>query len=621
MNELKFDVLVVGAGHAGIEASLACARLGMKTAVFTMNMDLVGNMPCNPSIGGTGKGHLVFEINALGGEMGKAADAVMLQSRMLNSSKGPAVHSLRMQSDRVAYRNYMKKALENTSNLTLIQAEVIEVLVEGGEVCGVKTAFGMEYEGKAVIVATGTSLGGRIIVGEASYQSGPDNTLPATRLAQSLINRGVKIVRFKTGTPPRVHADSLDYDEMEIQPGDEFPRLFSSDEYGTNSRCCYITYTNEKTHEIIRKNLHRSPLFGGEIKGTGPRYCPSIEDKVVRFADKERHQLFIEPMGLDTKEMYIQGLSSSMPEDVQREIVRSIKGLTHARIMRTAYAIEYDCADPTQLKPTLEFRDIPGLYGAGQFNGSSGYEEAAAQGLIAGINASLKIMGKPEFILTRGEAYIGTLIDDLVTKGTNEPYRIMTSRSEYRLYLRQDNAKTRLMEKGHDTGLVSDEEYEKFIEDEELLENEIERLNSQSLKMSEELNNLLVSRGYEKLTDGIRKAELLKRPLISVFDIYSLDGTAGIPRHIAERAEIEIKYEGYIKKELSEVERFKHLEEKQIPSDIDYSKITGLRIEARQKLENFRPESVGRASRISGVSPADISVLLIYLSQRGKRND
>lgn len=620
MNDLVYDVIVVGAGHAGIEASLAAARLGLKTAVFTLNIDLVGNMPCNPSIGGTGKGHLVFEINALGGEMGKAADAVMLQSRMLNSSKGPAVHSLRMQADRAAYRNYMKKVLENTPNLTLVQAEVTDILLENGVVCGVMTAFGMRYDAKAVIMATGTSLAGKVIVGETSYQSGPDNTLPATRLAKNLTDIGVKIVRFKTGTPPRVHADSLDYDEMEIQYGDEFPKLFASDDYGVNLRCCYITYTNEKTHEIIRKNLHRSPLFGGEIKGTGPRYCPSIEDKVVRFADKERHQLFIEPMGLDTKEMYIQGLSSSMPEDVQREIVHSIKGLTNAKIMRTAYAIEYDCADPTQLKPTLEFRDIPGLYGAGQFNGSSGYEEAAAQGLIAGINAALKIKGKSEFILSRGEAYIGTLIDDLVTKGTNEPYRIMTSRSEYRLYLRQDNVKRRLMPKGRMIGLVTDEEYEKFLKDEELLNSEIQRLNAETLKSTDSVNDLLVSRGYDKLSGGIRKDELLKRPLISIWDIYNLDGTADIPRHIAERAEIEIKYEGYIKKELADVERFKHLEEKQIPADIDYSKITGLRIEARQKLEKFRPESVGRASRISGVSPADISVLLIYLSQRGKRN-
>lgn len=620
MNELFFDVAVIGAGHAGIEAALASARLGMKTAVFTMNMDLVGNMPCNPSIGGTGKGHLVFEINALGGEMGRAADAVMLQSRMLNASKGPAVHSLRMQADRVRYRNYMKNVLENTENLTLVQAEVTGILTENGCVSGVKTAFGMIYRVRAAVVATGTSLGGRVIAGEHAYDSGPDNTLPATKLTEALMNIGVSVIRFKTGTPPRVHSDSIDYSVLERQDGDEPAFLFSSNEYGKNLLPCYVTYTNSETHRIIRENLHRSPLFGGVIKGTGPRYCPSIEDKVVRFADKERHQIFIEPMGLDTKEMYLQGLSSSLPEDVQRDIVHSMKGLENAVIMRTAYAIEYDCSDPTQLRPTLEFRDIPGLYGAGQFNGSSGYEEAAAQGLVAGINAALKIKGEEELVLSRAESYIGTLIDDLVTKGTNEPYRIMTSRSEYRLYLRQDNAKARLTPKGHAVGLVSDAAYAEFVEEEKKVARECERLRSESIPASKQLDGLLEKRGYESTGCGMRKAELLKRPDVLITDIYALDGTSDVEDHIARRVQTEIKYEGYIKKQLAEISRFKTLEEKLIPSWLDYNDIKGVRIEARQKLIKQQPRSIGQASRISGVSPADISVLLIYLAG-GNRND
>ncbi|HOJ47800.1 MAG TPA: tRNA uridine-5-carboxymethylaminomethyl(34) synthesis enzyme MnmG [Bacillota bacterium] len=618
----EYDVIVVGAGHAGIEAALAAARTGQKTALFTLMLDLVGNMPCNPSIGGTGKGHLVFEIDALGGEMGRAADAVMLQSRMLNTSKGPAVHSLRMQADRRKYQEYMKHVLENTANLTLIQAEVVGISVQNKKVDGVYTAFGGFYPAKAVIIATGTSLRGRIICGEEAYDAGPDNTVSATRLSKSLEEAGIKLVRFKTGTPPRIHADSIDYSQLEVQYGDEPPTMFTSDTPKPNKKVCYIAYTNEETHRIIRENLHRSPLYSGVITGTGPRYCPSIEDKVVRFADKPRHQLFIEPMGENTKEMYIQGLSSSLPEEVQKQVVHSIKGLERAVFMRTAYAIEYDCCDPTQLYPTLEFKEISGLYGAGQFNGTSGYEEAAAQGLIAGINASLKIQGKEPLVLLRSESYIGTLIDDLVTKGTNEPYRIMTSRSEYRLLLRQDNAKTRLIEKGRRVGLVSDEKYAEYRKNQALLEAEIQRLRSETLRCTPELNQLLTSYGYEELHDGIRKAELLKRPLITIDDIYRLEGRVpDIPNSIKKRAEIEIKYEGYIKKQLAEVERFKKLEEKKIPPDIDYKKIKGIRLEAMQKLEKIRPENIGQASRISGISPADISVLLIYLSQYGRGNE
>ncbi|MBR6563323.1 MAG: tRNA uridine-5-carboxymethylaminomethyl(34) synthesis enzyme MnmG [Clostridia bacterium] len=614
------DVAVIGAGHAGLEAALACARMGVRTILFTLTLDLVGNMPCNPSIGGTGKGHLVFEIDALGGEMGRAANAVMLQSRMLNASKGPAVRSLRMQSDRVRYRDYMKNIVERTDNLLLKQSEVVSVEAEEGRIVGVTTSFGAFYPCKCVIIATGTSLGGRIIVGEEAYESGPDNTLPAKRLVDSLAEIGVKLTRFKTGTPPRVHADSIDYEKLERQDGDENPTMFGYYESRPNLMPCYVAYTNRKTHDIIKANLDRSPLYSGVIHGTGPRYCPSIEDKVVRFSDKERHQIFVEPMGTDTKEVYLQGLSSSLPEEVQLELIHSIEGLEHAEFMRTAYAIEYDCCDPLQLTNSLEFREISGLFGAGQFNGSSGYEEAAAQGLIAGINAALKVKGEEPFTLTRSESYIGTLIDDLVTKGTNEPYRIMTSRSEYRLLLRQDNAQTRLMPKGHALGLVSDERYNEFLDNENALSELIYSLEHESIRGGSALDDLLESRGYARTGAGIVKAELLKRPEITIHDVMALSGDEGrYSDNLLSRAETEIKYSGYIKRQLAEVERFKKLEEKVIPENIDYTEIRGLRLEAAQKLQKLRPENIGRASRISGVSPSDISVLLIYLSQGGKR--
>ncbi len=616
----SFDVAVIGAGHAGLEAAFAAARMGVKTALFTLTLDLVGNMPCNPSIGGTGKGHLVFEIDALGGEMGKAANEVMLQSRMLNASKGPAVRSLRMQADRVRYRDYMKKIVERTENLTLKQCEVIGIEADENGVTGVLTSFGAFYPAKCIVIATGTSLGGRIIVGEEAYQSGPDNTLPANRLVDSLREIGVKLVRFKTGTPPRVHADSIDYSKLERQDGDENPTMFGYYPSRPNLLPCYIAYTNTKTHEIIKNNLSRSPLYSGVIHGTGPRYCPSIEDKVVRFSDKERHQIFVEPMGLDTKEIYLQGLSSSLPEEVQLQLVHSIEGLENAVFMRTAYAIEYDCCDPLQLKNTLEFREISGLFGAGQFNGSSGYEEAAAQGLIAGINAALKVKGEEAFTLMRSESYIGTLIDDLVTKGTNEPYRIMTSRSEYRLLLRQDNAQTRLLPKGYKLGLISQERYDEFLAREKSLEDLIYSLEHESIKASQALDDLYEERGYARTGNGINKADLLRRSGITIQDIFALSGDEReYDPSVVARAETEIKYSGYIKRQLAEVERFAKLEEKQLPDDIDYISIRGLRIEAAQKLQKLRPENIGRASRISGVSPSDIQVLLIYLAQGGNK--
>lgn len=621
------DVAVIGAGHAGIEAALACARMGLKTLLFTINLDGVANMPCNPSVGGTGKGHLVFEIDALGGEMGVAADKVTLQSRMLNKSKGPAVHSKRVQTDRRMYHAVMKQTLENEKNLSLIQAEIVDFETENGAISSVITKLGAQWRVKAAVICTGTYLRGKIIIGDVMYASGPDGMLPAQGLEAALVREGISLRRFKTGTPPRVDRDSIDFSKLEVQPGDDYIKPFSAltDEAELNSRTqlpCHIVYTNSRTHEIIRENLDRSPLYSGKIHATGPRYCPSIEDKVVRFAGKERHQLFIEPMGADTKEMYIQGFSSSMPEDVQRMMLHSLPGFENAVTMRPAYAIEYDCVDPTQLAPTLEFRSVGGLYGAGQFNGSSGYEEAAAQGLIAGINAALKIKGEPPLILTRDSSYIGTLIDDLVTKGTNEPYRIMTSRSEYRLLLRQDNADARLTEYGRRVGLVSDVRYEHYLRRRKAIKAEVDRLEKTVIAPSEEANKLLEAHGTAGITSGVSLASLLRRPQLDYDAVEPLDKERpSLPRDICEAAWIEIKYEGYIKRQVAEAERFRKYESRLLPEDIDYASITGLRIEAAQKLALMKPENIGRASRISGVSPADISVLLIWLSRRSRNEN
>ncbi len=613
----KFDVAVIGAGHAGIEAALASARLGCKTVVFTINMDAVGNCPCNPSIGGTAKGHLVREIDALGGEMGKTADECMLQMRMLNRGKGPAVHSLRAQIDRRKYSDTMKHKLELQKNLELHQAEIVDV-EEEKEIWRVTTRMGAEYEVKAVIIATGTYLGGRIYIGEVSYESGPDGIFPATFLGGSLKKLGLSLRRFKTGTPARVLKSSIDFSDLEEQAGDEptIPFSYETEEELKNKVLCHISWTNEMTKKIILDNIHRSPLYSGMIHGIGPRYCPSLEDKIVRFSDKERHQLFIEPCGENTEEMYLQGMSSSLPEEVQLKFYHSIKGLENAVIMRPAYAIEYDCVDPLQMNNTLEFIDHPGLYGAGQFNGSSGYEEAAAQGLVAGVNAALKIKGEEPMILDRAGSYIGTLIDDLVTKGANDPYRMMTSRSEYRLILRQDNADERLTPIGKRIGLISDERYNKFLLKQQLKEAEIKRIRNKVISPGEKVNEILVSRETSPITTGVKLVDLIKRPQLSYEILKDIDDDRPqLSQNIFEQIEIEVKYEGYIKKQLAQVEQMRRMETKLLPNDIDYRTINGLRLEAQEKLNKVHPSNLGQASRISGVSPADISVLVIWLSR------
>lgn len=617
----EYDVAVVGAGHAGIEAALAAARLGCKTAIFTINMDAVGNCPCNPSIGGTAKGHLVREIDALGGEMGKTADECFLQSRMLNRGKGPAVHSLRAQIDRRKYSTVMKHKLELQNNLDLRQAEITDIeKVYGGY--NLTTRMLAVFKCKTVIIATGTYLGGRIFVGEVSYESGPDGIFPAAFLGASLKKLGLPLRRFKTGTPARVLRSSINFSELEVQKGDEPPQPFSyeTENLGENKVECHISWTNDETKQIILENIHRSPLYAGKIEGVGPRYCPSFEDKIMRFKDKPRHQLFIEPCGLDTEEMYLQGMSSSLPEEVQLKFYHTIKGLEHCLVMRPAYAIEYDCVDPLAMNPTLEFKDFGGLFGAGQFNGSSGYEEAAAQGLVAGINAAMKVLGREPVIFDRSESYIGTLVDDLVTKGANEPYRMMTSRSEYRLVLRQDNADERLTPLGHKIGLISDERYAKYLKKQELKKEELKRLKNTVISPDDEVNKILVSRETSEITTGVRLIELMKRPQLGYDALKSIDKTRPeLDPNIFEQVEIEIKYEGYIQKQLKQVEQMKKLEVKQLPNDFDYNEIEGLRLEAREKLNKIKPLNIGQASRISGVSPADISVLLIWLAQNNRR--
>ena len=621
----EFDVAVVGAGHAGVEAALASARLGCKTVMFTISLDQIANMPCNPSIGGTAKGHLVREIDALGGEMGKVADKCFIQSRMLNRGKGPAVHSLRAQEDRVKYHNYMKNVCENQKNLYVKQAEIAEIITEDNKIVGVRTSLGAEYAVKAVIIATGTYLKGKIHIGEVSYESGPDSALPSKYLSKSLEENGVELRRFKTGTPCRVNKRSINFDIMERQDGDEkiVPFSFETEtDRLENKVSCYITYTNSKTHEVILSNLDRSPLYSGRIEGVGPRYCPSIEDKIVRFSDKPRHQLFVEPMGLSTEEYYLQGMSSSLPEDVQLAFLRTIDGLEDVEIMRPAYAIEYDCCNPNQLLPTLEFKNLQGLYGAGQFNGSSGYEEAAAQGIVAGINAALKIKEKEPMILDRASSYIGTLVDDLVTKGCADPYRMMTSRSEYRLILRQDNADQRLTPIGYKLGLISPERYEKLLEKERQTALEIERLSKLNVSPTEELNDFLVEKGTSALGTGCKMTDLIRRPQINYNDLAPFDpDRPELDWEVCEQVELQIKYEGYIQKQLAQIEQMRKMESKKLPPDLDYSLIYGLRLEAVEKLNKIKPLSIGQASRISGVSPADVSMLAVWLMhEKGEKN-
>lgn len=619
----SFDIAVIGAGHAGIEAALAAARLGCSTIVFTINLDAVGNCPCNPSIGGTAKGHLVREIDALGGEMGRTADACTIQSRMLNLGKGPAVHSLRAQIDRNHYARLMKHKLETCPNLLLRQGEIVK-LEQAGEEWMLTSRLEAVYRAKAVIIATGTFLGGKVFVGDVSYESGPDGMFPAAFLPDSLNELGISLRRFKTGSPARVLKSSIDFTNLEVQQGDEpiVPFSYDTEEPLENKAVCHVSWTNDETKQVILENIHRSPLYGGQIEGIGPRYCPSIEDKVVRFPDKPRHQLFIEPCGLDTEEMYLQGMSSSLPEDVQVAFYHTIPGLEHAQILRTAYAIEYDCCDPLQLSATLEFRDWPGLYGAGQFNGSSGYEEAAAQGFVAGVNAARKVQGKEPFVLDRASSYIGTLIDDLITKGASDPYRMMTSRSEYRLVLRQDNADERLTPLGRELGLISDRRWEKFQRKQEQKQAELKRVQKTTLPPSQELNDILVSRGTSPLTTGAKLADLLKRPQITYEDLEPVDKDR--PQYstaVFEAVEIELKYEGYIKRQRADIEEARRLERKRLPQDVDYSAIQGLRLEAGEKLNKVKPENIGQAGRISGVSPADISVLLIWLASKEREGE